>query len=397
MSTMTGRSKTLIQRYLTPILCFCLLVVYMAQGILITASKNESGGYDYDKNSSVMLSEICKFVISGSILMYQSTKQSKDSPPLTSPIGVQSLKFAVPAVLYALHNNIIFIALELLSPVTYQLYNNIKIVTTGLVFRLFLNRPLRLNQWMAIVLLPLSMCVTQFGPGAANSESETPERALQGFLWMVLLSSCSAFAGVYNEFLLKNNSEESSLMWKNMQLYFYSTLTCAISFHYTKSSAAAGGDDVIKGFLHGFGPMAWGVVLLNGVLGQIISAIFFYADNIVKVYASSGAVLLTPFVSRYFFDTTLDAPLFVGIGIALVSLFLYFLPPKQLFATDSELLMVLKGSPSEGTYNHVSQGNPDSPSKAEKDEENPNMANNSSENPTSTNFSETLIQRSTKS
>lgn len=333
---------------LTVVLCLGLVVTYMAQGLMITASKNASGGYDYDKNVSVMLSEICKFLSSAAILGYQANFVNRpfDAPPLTSALGRDSFKFAVPALLYAVHNNIIFVALELLSPVTYQLFNNIKIVTTGLVFRLFLNRPLRLHQWMAVVLLPLSMCVTQLGSGGGSGT----EQVLQGFLWMLALSSCSAFAGVYNEFLLKNG-KPASLMWKNMQLYFFSTLGCVASYLYYSQAAsgAEGGGGAAEqggGMLHGFGPMAWGVVLLNGVLGQIISAIFLYADNIVKVYAASAAVLLTPFASSYCFDTPLHAPLFVGIGVALVSLFLYFLPAKHLTAADTEIAALLTGGSS---------------------------------------------------
>jgi len=322
---------------LTVILCSGLVITYMAQGLMITASKNAKGGYDYDKNASVMLSEMCKFLISAAILLYQknSKKVPKNAPPLTAKLGVESLKFAVPAVLYAVHNNIIFVALEMISPVTYQLFNNIKIVTTGLVFRVFLRRPLRLNQWMAIVLLPLSMCVTQLRND--DDSSSGTEKIFQGFLWMLALSSCSAFAGVYNEFLLKNGTP-SSLMWKNMQLYFFSTLSCMVPYCYSRLvGKLEGKSESYEGMLHGFGPMAWGIVLLNGLLGQIISAIFFYADNIVKVYAASGAVLLTPLVSHHYFDTPLHAPLFLGISIALVSLFLYFLPVEQLFATDTKL------------------------------------------------------------
>lgn len=319
---------------LTAFLCVCLMVTYMAQGLMITASKNANGKYDYDTNVSVMLSEMCKFGMSGMLLLYKRQSSPHDGPPLMSKIGIETLKFAVPAVLYALHNNIIFIALELLSPVTYQLFNNIKIVTTGLVFRLFLSRPLRLNQWMAILLLPLSMCVTQLDNQEA--ESTQSQKVFRGFLWMLVLSLCSAFAGVYNEYLIKKGP--SSLMWKNMQLYFFGSICCAISYVCSKEESTS--DNV--GMLHGFGPMAWGVVLLNGVLGQIISAIFFYADNIVKVYAASGAVLATPFLSHLFFDTPLHAPLFVGIIIALISLFLYLLPVEIIIATDLELVEKLR-------------------------------------------------------
>ena len=155
---------------------------------------------------------------------------------------------------------------------------------------------------MAIVLLLLSMCVTTLH-NDGDVPTGTNEKIFQGFMWMFALSSCSAFAGVYNEFLLKNDVQ-ASLMWKNMQLYFYGALSCLITLSYYRMTGQARGESAaFQSLLHGFGPMAWGVVFLNGILGQIIACIFFYADTIIKVYAASGAVLMTPFASHYYFDT----------------------------------------------------------------------------------------------
>jgi len=339
MAPPAGQSTS---RSLTLALCLGLIVTYMSQGLMITASKNESGGYDYDKNMSVLMSEVCKFAMSAALLWYKSYTASPGSAPLTSKLGMSTFRFAVPAVLYAIHNNIIFIALGLISPVNYQLFNNMKIVATGLVFRIFLNRALALKQWMAIILLPLSMCVTQFvaptkqGEDSLATESqESEQHIVAGFLWMVVLSLCSAFAGVYNEYLIKTG-ETSSLMWKNMQLYSFSIVSLLIPYLFQANEPG-------RGWFEGFNTLAWGVVIMNGMLGQIISGIFYYADNIVKVYAASGAVLLTPFASKLFFGTQLGTPLFVGIGIALISLFLYFLPMEQLGASDVEIVSAIFG------------------------------------------------------
>ena len=115
---------------LTLILSVALMVVYCGQSVLITASKNDDGGYDYSKNTSVLLSELAKLLISLLLLWRESQARAAagDTTPLTSPVGVSCLRYAVPAILYAVHNNFIFRGLPYLGPATYQLFNNLKIV-----------------------------------------------------------------------------------------------------------------------------------------------------------------------------------------------------------------------------------------------------------------------------
>ena len=344
---------------ITLVLSLALMVVYCGQSVLITASKNEQGDYDYDKNTSVLLSELAKLIISLLLLWREAKSRAAqgDATPLTSPVGVSCLRYAVPAILYAVHNNFIFRGLKYLGPATYQLFNNLKIVTTGVVFRFALGRRLRLVQWFAILLLLFGMVVAKMKMGAgadgadpdASRSGKVQERLWEGFMCMLVVACTSAVAGVYNEYLIK--TDKTSLFWKNCQLYFFSTLSCLLAgawtamqgdgktswLNYQKTLGAEGGGGEGGGFLHGFGLVAWSVVLLNGILGQIISAIFLYASVIVKVYAASGAILVTAFISSIMFGTPLTIPLFIGIGIALISMFLYFLPAGTLDQEDTDV------------------------------------------------------------
>ena len=210
------------------------------------------------------------------------------------------------------------------------------------VFRFALGRKLRLVQWFAILLLLFGMCVAKMKMGVggddpdAGRSGKVQEELWNGFLCMLVVAVTSAVAGVYNEYLIK--TDKTSLFWKNCQLYFFSTLSCVLAGAWTATQGGdgdGGGDD--GGFLRGFGVLAWSVVLLNGILGQIISAIFLYASVIVKVYAASGAILVTAFISSVMFGTPLTIPLFIGIGIALLSMFLYFLPPGTLDKEDVDV------------------------------------------------------------
>ena len=47
------------------------------------------------------------------------------------------------------------------DPSTYQILGNLKIVTTGILFRLFLKRKLNALQWWALILLMVGATVSQ--------------------------------------------------------------------------------------------------------------------------------------------------------------------------------------------------------------------------------------------
>jgi UDP-sugar transporter A1/2/3 len=243
---------------------------------------------------------------------------------------MKCFRYAVPAFLYAVHNNIIFIALMLIDPVTFELFNNLKVIMTAVVFRLMLGRKLRIAQWVGISLLLFAMAVINLQKGQSDFRAQHHQQDIfLGFLWMVILALCSAFAGVYNEFLIKGTTD--SLYWTNIQLYFFSTTFCFIKFALANDSATSQ-----DGFFTGFDATAWGVVLLNGVTGQVVSLIFKYADNIVKVYASALTVWGSAIASYVLFDKQLTVSFFLGGGIFMTSMFLYFASSTTLAHTDSE-------------------------------------------------------------
>ena len=273
-----------------------------------------------------------------------------------------------------MHNNIIFAALLVIDPVLYQLFNNMKILTTAIVFRVLVNKRLRVVQWIAILMLMLGMVAAQLeqtvspdadpaepsGTGGTSSQEagrvssawgssmdgnardvasgETSTRFLSvasrltldpprvhrdvfaGFLGMLAQSSCSAFAGVYNEVLIKGTTD--SVYWQNVLLYTFSSLLCSVQLLLRDSgenaddAAQVPGSQVTGYLIEGFDGTAWAIVLVNGLLGQFISLIYKYGDNIVKVFASSTATFCTAPLALYF-GTPMASALFVGASIAM--------------------------------------------------------------------------------
>ena len=145
--------------------------------------------------------------------------------------------FVVPSVIYVLHNNIHFLFLKYVDPATYQILGNLKIVTTGLLFRVFLKRRLSKLKWIALVMLLVGATTSQIG-GCDGHALSAP---VAGYFFGILSAFMSAFAAVYSEYIMKRNND--SLYWQNAQLYFF-----GVVFHFLTRT----GPDNRTGFHHGF-------------------------------------------------------------------------------------------------------------------------------------------------
>lgn len=301
-----------------------LTILTSSQGILTTLSQS-NGGYKYDYATVPFLAEVFKLVVS-SILLWREIGTSTSVRMTTDWKSVRL--FPIPSVIYLIHNNVQFATLTYVDTSTYQIMGNLKIVTTGILFRLFLQRKLSNLQWMGIILLAIGTTTSQVkgcGEPSCDSLFSAP---IQGYMLGILSACLSALAGVYTEFLMKKNND--SLYWQNVQLYTFGAI-----FNMARLIV----DDFRSGFekgpwwgrlFYGYSISTWMVVLNLGSSGLLVSWLMKYADNIVKVYSSSMAMLLTMILSVYMFNFKPTLQLFLGIIICMMSVHMYFAPPSML-------------------------------------------------------------------
>ena len=74
---------------------------------------------------------------------------------------VGTAKLAVPALLYTMQNNLLFIALSNLSAATYQVTYQLKILTTAIFSVTMLSKDISIKQWAALVLLMSGVALVQ--------------------------------------------------------------------------------------------------------------------------------------------------------------------------------------------------------------------------------------------
>ncbi|KAL2345884.1 hypothetical protein Fmac_007169 [Flemingia macrophylla] len=301
-----------------------LTVLTSSQGVLTTLSQS-NGHYKYDYATVPFLAEVFKLAVS-SLLLWKECQKSPP-PKMTTEWKTVAL-FPIPSIIYLIHNNVQFATLTYVDTSTYQIMGNLKIVTTGILFRMFLGRRLSSLQWMAIVLLAVGTTTSQVrGCGEASCDSLF-SAPIHGYMLGVLSACLSALAGIYTEFLMKKNND--SLYWQNIQLYTFGTI-----FNMARLLL----DDFRGGFengpwwqriFNGYTITTWLVVLNLGSTGLLVSWLMKHADNIVKVYSTSMAMLLTMILSLFLFNFKPTLQLFLGIIICMMSLHMYFAPPNML-------------------------------------------------------------------
>lgn len=126
---------------------------------------------------------------------------------------------------------------------------------------------------------------------------------------------------------MKHNSD--SLYWQNMQLYFFGVL-----FNGAALVMGGSGDEdwSLLNFFQGYSATTWLVVANLAFSGLLVSWVMKFADSIVKVYATSLAMLLTTGISIAFFGLQPTLQLGLGLVVASLSVVLYYVSPDKLAA-----------------------------------------------------------------
>ena len=131
-----------------------------------------------------------------------------------------TLKIAIPAVLYTVQNNALFIAMEHLEAAVFQVTYQLKTLTTAVLTVAMLGRSLGRHQWGALLLLMAGTALVQEPKkdGAKAGDAGASGFAI-GVGATVVACVCSSLASVYLEKIL---TESKPSIWvRNAQLCIF--------------------------------------------------------------------------------------------------------------------------------------------------------------------------------
>ena len=141
---------------------------------LLLAAQSQQQPRRYLNSTAVTLSEVLKLITS-IIAIYGTSKSA------TAALNVivrtlfgmpdQMLRVAMPALLYTIQNNIIYIALQHLDAVSFQITYQLKIVAALIASRVLLKKRASAARWLSVLLLTAGVIMVQLSLNESAAEA----------------------------------------------------------------------------------------------------------------------------------------------------------------------------------------------------------------------------------
>jgi UDP-sugar transporter A1/2/3 len=180
------------------------------------------------------------------------------------------------------------------------------------------------TKWLSLVLLTIGVAIVQLSGSKDKDASEGEQHNRFVGLIAVLCAACtSGFAGVYFEKILKGST--TSLWLRNVQMGLPSVIIAFMTIYVNDSATVTE-----HGFFGGFNQVVWAVVTVQAVGGLIVAVVVKYADNVLKVFATSFSIVISCIISAIFFDFHATFLFIVGASLVVLSTIMYSKPERKL-------------------------------------------------------------------
>lgn len=304
-----------------------LLIFQNSTHALLIRYSQTLGSSNYLASTTVVVAELYKFVLTLLLVFFKDYAGRHDRSGAILDLLRTSGVAAFPAFLYALQNNLVFIALSNLDAATFQVMYQTKIITTALFSVTLLGRRLSITQTISLLLLFIGVVLVQTPscPDPANSFANSIDsqhrNVFLGFMVICAISCTSGFAGVYFEKIMKSGS--GTPFTRNLQLAFWGFIFSVITMYANDRKALSE-----NGFFHGYNWVVWAIINISALGGILIALVVSYTDNIAKGFATSISIILSSIISARFFGFDITLIFVMGASVVILSVVLYSEPDK---------------------------------------------------------------------
>ena len=329
MSSSTNEKSTASMRKLKYISLLTLTFQNAILGLSMRYSRTRSGDMFFE-GTAVLMAEVIK-LLPCMFLVYRSPEEGAGNVKKFTDIlhktiilnKMDTLKVCVPSFIYLIQNNLLYVAAEHLDVATYQITYQLKILTTAVFAVLILKRSLIKTQWLSLVLLVAGVVLVQLSDAKETTATEQTRQQNRLLGFGAALTACvlSGIAGIYFEKILKGSTV--SVWMRNIQL---SLLAIPLGIFVSFFKHANGIFEY--GFFHGYDLFVIYLVMLNAMGGLLVAVVVKYADNILKGFATSLAIIITCIVSVFLFGFSISLQFSVGAALVIGSIFMYGYKPK---------------------------------------------------------------------
>lgn len=290
-----------------------MVLIYGSHAPLISLTKVD-GQLPFNPSSCVVMIELAKLLISlATLFLSGGTATIRAPPPL-----VLVAPYAVPALLYALNNNLVVLMQAYMDPSSFQILSNLKIACTAILYSLCLGKRLRPAQWLALGLLMIAgFSHAYISLDLGDNEPEEGSRlhiTAWGLFLVLVYCFVSGLAAVYTEMMLK--SQKLPLSLQNLYLYVFGVAINGIS-----SSSSVGSD---RSFLEGYSALVWLIIAGQAANGLLMSVVLKHGSGITRLFVISCSMLVNVLLSWAFLGLQLTPFFLIPVSIIGLAAYLYY-------------------------------------------------------------------------
>ena len=331
--TINGRHIEMNPEQLKYISLVTLTIQNAALNLTMRAARTQKD--QFSTSVAVTVAEILKLLTCVLLIAYEEVSLQRVVNSIRVKIVhnyMDTLKVAVPSFVYYVQNNLLYVGSTHLDAATSQVTYQLKILTTAIFSVVMLHKKLSMVQWFAlftlfggvalIEMMTINEHKTEDSVSSHSNTTHTPlemrkEKPLLGFIAILIACCLSGFAGVYFEKILKN-SASVSLWIRNIQLSVVAIpigLVQVFLLEYEHIST--------NGLFHGFTPLTWFCILLQVQGGLLVAVVVKFANNILKGFATSMAIVISTIASMFLFDFNLTPTFIFGSALVISSVMMY--------------------------------------------------------------------------
>jgi drug/metabolite transporter (DMT)-like permease len=309
---------------------FALVFIQTVLGLSFKAAQDASGKYPFNPAALLILSEFVKMCMSASAFFVLASAAAPPGAGFPERVRLAVASFwrevaSYPAlvfecgglaVLYCINNNLTFVIFSWADAANVNLIKAGSSFVSALLLWRFLGRVISPVQWSAIAIQTAGMVITQFG--ANCKAANTPLLAPFTYLALLVSLCITAATSVWNDHVMKATAKAGvGINTVSVAMYAGGALL-NLAVH------VLGGGSVGPTFFTGMGrPASLLVLLCNSLIGIAVTAVYKYADAVVKTFASACTTAVLFVVGALFFGVSTNVVVAAGCVCIFVATHLY--------------------------------------------------------------------------
>lgn len=316
---------------------FSLVLIQVLLSLSYKSSQTSDGKYPFSPASILVLAEFVKFTMAAAALYAMPGGAPPPHADVRARVAYVWAAFCdeafvrcggrLPlaafglALFYCTNNNLTFYIFRYADPANLNLVKSGATFVSAMIMRAFLDRPVSSVQWSSIAIQTAGLVVTQFGASCGTGST-----VLSPLTYVALLVSLTltSFSGVWNDKLMKDSAKESVSINSISILLYASGALLNTGVHVFSPSGGSGAS-----FFRGFDRATTILCLLcNSLIGLAVTAVYKYADAVIKTMASAVSTGVLFFISAFFFGVPINVVVVAGTISIFIATHLYVTNPE---------------------------------------------------------------------